>query len=155
VLDPATVERMVPSPARTSEETYSSHTAANGDAGCGFRTVATPPAKDRYGSLTVRVLRHGQVAGLSGSARAETAYKEQCASLESGIPGPPGAIDGNIGDEVCLMLDIDNPGGTVFGYLRARHAADLLYVDYYLHPGTQSQVETAMADLSRAILGAL
>jgi hypothetical protein len=155
VLDPATVERMVPWPARTDEETYSSRTAANGDAGCGFRTVGAPPAQDRYGSLTVRVLRHGQVAGLSGTRRAEKAYDELCASLENGVPGQPGAIDGKLGDQACLMLDSGSSGGTVFGYLRVRRAADLLYVDYYIHPGAQRQVETAVADISRAVLGAL
>lgn len=153
LLEPATVERLVPRPARSSEQTFSSHISADSDAGCGFRTDGPPPAVDRYGSLTVRVYRHGQVSGLSSTRRAEKSYDEQCASV-NGLAGQAGAIEGKLGDEACLVL-VPDSDGTVFGYLRVRRAADLLYVDYYIHPGTPREVETAVADISRAVLRAL
>ncbi|MFE3701563.1 hypothetical protein ACFXO7_27265, partial [Nocardia tengchongensis] len=148
-IGPALFERLVAHGVPRTESNFSS----GSDAACDYRTPDDRQfGSDTYGFLHVRLLRYGRVAWHSGADLASDA-------LESACDGT--AVAGrfrnarSLGDEACTASREEDNGATGFASAIVRRGADLLWVDYYAHPGTIDQAEHAVPEVVLAALAAV
>lgn len=138
-------ERLVPDGVPLADANYSSGSGA----ACDYVTAdRAASGSEMYGSLHVRLLRHGQVNWDTGDERASHYLAQLCAaSPMAGKFAPTDAF----GDEACAVATADG-GGTAYGSAVVRRGADLFEVGYYLHPGSASQAQGALGEAVTAAL---
>lgn len=138
------LEAAVPYGERKSEASYSTTTAANGDAACVYSTRDKTPANaTSYGALNARILRHGQVSGLSGVDRAKETLTSACESLNS---------TSGIGDESCVNEDQPDSGGTAGAQLVVLRGADVFWVRYYVNPGADANPRRVVTEIAQQMI---
>lgn len=134
---------LVPHAVRTTEAVYS-----NGpDAACQWDTDESRTGG--YGSLSVRILRYGQIGGDDGPSRADGAFGDDCDAFISNYEGI--GLSG-LGDEACTASEMDSTGGTAFADLVVRKGADLVWVRYYVNPGEGIDVDQRVVDVAAKLL---
>ncbi|MEV2221574.1 hypothetical protein AB0E01_17040 [Nocardia vinacea] len=139
-------EHLVPEGVPDPKGTYSS----GSDAACQYRTAADRSIdSDTYGFLGVRLLRHGQVGWDSGADRAADALTSSCAN--TALAGQLHTTS-SLGDAACTAYNDEGKDGTATGSVVVRRGADLLWVDYYTHPGTARQAQQAVTETTLAAL---
>ncbi|WP_433712572.1 hypothetical protein ACQP2U_41245 [Nocardia sp. CA-084685] len=142
-------EHLVPDGVPEPEGTYSS----DSDAACQYRTAKDRPIdSDTYGFSRVRLLRHGQVGWDSGADRAADALASSCANTS--LAGQLHTTS-SLGDGACTAYNDEGKDGTATGSAVIRRGADLLWVDYYTHPGTAGQAQQAVTEVTLATLAAV
>lgn len=139
-------ERLVPDGVPEPKGIYSS----GSDAACQYHTAENRPiTSDAYGFLGVRLLRHGQVGWDSGADRAADALASSCAN--TALAGQLHTAS-SLGDAACTAYNDEGKDGTATGSAIVRRGADLLWVDYYTHPGTARQAQQAVTETTLAAL---
>ncbi|WP_157172331.1 hypothetical protein [Nocardia pneumoniae] len=147
-IGPAVFERSVPDGVPQRESNYSS----GSDAACVYSTAdSRPPTSGMYGFLRVRLLRYGQVGWDSGAERAAAALADSCAA--TAVAGQFQSASG-LGNEACTAYSETDQDGTAHGSAVIRRGADLIWVDYYRHPGTADQARQAVTEVALASLAA-
>lgn len=146
VIGTGLFERLVPDGVPEPKATYSS----GSDAACEYYTAKSRPIRsDTYGFLGVRLLRHGQVGLDSGADRAAEALASSCAN--TALAGSLHTTS-SLGDAACAAYNDEGEDGTATGSAVVRRGADLLWVDYYTHPGTAGQAQQAVTETTLAAL---
>ncbi|MEV4237824.1 MULTISPECIES: hypothetical protein [unclassified Nocardia] len=139
-------ERLVPDGMPEPSAIYSS----GSDAACQYYTDKSRPiGSDTYGFLGVRLLRYGQVGWDSGVDRAADALVSSCAN--NALAGQFHSVSG-LGDAACAVYNDEGKDGTAYGSAIVRRGADLLWVDYYTHPGTATQAQQVVTEIMLAAL---
>lgn len=133
---------LVPDATRTAGATYSS----GPDAACQWDTAQ--PRTGGYGSLWVRILRHGQVSGVDGTSRADGVFGDGCEAIVSNYQATGLA---GLGDESCVATE-DSADGTAHADLVTRRGADIVWVRYYVNPG--EDVRQRAVDVAAKVLAA-
>lgn len=136
-------EKLVPNAVRTAEAVYS----RGADAACQWNT--RQPVTGDYGSLSVRILRYGQVSWEDGPWVADDEFGEDCEALVSGYES---AELGGLGDEACVATDTDSTGGTAFADLVVHRGADLVWVRHHVNPGEGVDVGQRVVDVAATLL---
>ncbi|MFE6858090.1 hypothetical protein [Nocardia sp. NPDC057668] len=137
-------EKLVPEAVPLADANYSSGPGA----ACDYVSARGGSGSEMYGSLHVRLLRHGQVNWDTGSERAAAYLADLCRATAMG--GKFSATTA-FGDEACAVSTVDG-GGTAYASAVVRLGADLLSVNYYVHPGGAAQAQRAVEETVAAAL---
>lgn len=148
VIGASLIESLVPGGAPVPEATPSSGAGAS----CHYLTRNSPPGTDSYGLLHVRLLRHGGVFWRQGTTRASDALGAACDV--SGFAGKLYDTEG-YGDEACTADHDGGSDGTSESSVILRRGADLIWVDYALHPAGAGQTRQGVVEVVGATLGAI
>lgn len=148
-IGPALFERLVPNGAPLTGATYSS----GSDASCDYMTANNRSVgHDEYGDLHVRLLRYGRIAWNSGADRASDTVGKDCDG--SSMAGRFHRLKA-LGDEACTAYSDEGQGGVAYGSAVIRRGADVLWIDFYTHPGTADQARQAVTEVASASLAGI
>ncbi|MFG1792660.1 hypothetical protein [Nocardia sp. NPDC049149] len=145
-IGPTTMARLVPDGVPETASNYST----GPDAACIYSTAdGRPVGSTDYGYLRVRLLRYGRIGWDTGAERAAKALAESC---ESTATAGQFLRTRAFGDEACAAYSDVGDGGTAHGSAVVRRNADLFWVDYYTHPGTENDAQRAVTEVVSAAL---
>ncbi|MEU0503697.1 hypothetical protein [Nocardia sp. NPDC005998] len=97
--------------------------------------------------MDVRLRRHDQVSRDSGADRAADALASSCAN--TALAGSLQTAT-SLRDAACTAYNDGRKDGTAYGSAVVRRGADLLWVEYYTHPGAAGQAQQAVTETTLA-----
>jgi hypothetical protein len=115
------------------------------DASCAYDSATDDGG---YGHVNMRLLRYGESDGVDGVTRADETFGDGCDAAISNIES---TAQPGLGEEACIAAAEDS-SGTAHGDVVVRRGADLIWVNYWVNPGSASDAEEAVLGLAEKLL---